>query len=278
MPAPQVRQDALWARRAAEEKARAKELAKAREELRNRCHANQLHENRQHKLERKRQNRVWDATQRASTARSSRDHEEQLRVRDEALLEIERQRLRKRKEEEEHEAKLRAAGRLKVEELLYESFTQTMIQLQNKFDRLRMTWAANPNAKAELQAMEDDRMQRLKVDQEAAAQAMRSEVADFHTYVAKAERASRRRARERIEGDAARRAARETVRYNVRRREAERKREANIHYLNTHGDRLHWTPPLFEHTLADGDGRWPYPMDHPKEPVPGVNWLAKLTA
>ena len=128
------------------------------------------------------------------------------------------------------------------------------------FATWRTEWEAEQERTAEA---------RQKAHREATARAMRARAASAARSSATAEGEFRMRGEWHIAVAQRREAARQQRRAAMRRERAEAGREDNILYLNTHGDRLHWDPPRFEHTLEDGDGRWPYPMSVPVEPLRG---------
>lgn len=113
-------------------------------------------------------------------------------------------------------------------------------------------------------AMEQREAQRaLDVERrkdEAVITAARAKERAERAQAAKDELNGRRYQRVEMAQTTQRQAERERQRSRLARDVAEQGRLDNIHYLNTHGDRLGWTPHSF-HKKEDGDGRWPYPID-----------------
>jgi hypothetical protein len=270
MPAPVVRQDDVWVRREARDRVLAREQAKSSEAFRQRCFERQR-EGQELQQQRRAQSRIdFGAAQHAWKLAHSKERVERNRVRRESIAEIEKAREATRAEAKKAEAEQVENSRQLVGALHQRKQMQRVQQLERKLHQMRLT--ANQSWRREVDAEESTRQERMRAEREVAAIAMRAHVRDETEYATQVEQEARRRARVEIETNARRKAERERRRARMRAKEAERGRDANIHYLNTHGDRLHWNPPLFEHTLEDGDGRWPYPMPPPKEYIPGMNY------
>lgn len=267
MPAPSVRNDWVWARHERQErKAKADQarqfalmqrqhLAKGRAEVR--------HEEHRKRGEEKR----WQAAQTASEAAAKKERKAKRALRETVLADMQR------------EAKQRAEEFKRQEELVRQRAERRTNAINE--DREDASWLAQAlrwmHAKSgekegwrEWEAEQERTAEaRQKAHREATAQAMRARAASAARSSATAEREFRMRGEWHIAVAQRREAARQQRRAAMRRERAEAGREDNILYLNTHGDRLHWDPPRFEHTLEDGDGRWPYPMNVPVEPLRG---------
>ena len=267
MPAPSVRQDWVWARQERQERARKAEQASSFEQFR-RAHLSKT------RGEQKQQDRIrieakaqWEAVQAAHAAAEKQERSSKGALRRTILAEMNKKQNAKRSELARAEEQLTARAELRMNAINEHFVSQQKLRRElrriHSSDGGRETWR-------QWEAAQDQSLEDRKKDiRDAAAQRMRAEDRRSMESAVAAEKEFRRRGEEQLALHQNRRVERLSRRRAMRRESAEAGREANIHYLNTHGDRLHWNPPLFTHTLEDGDGRWPYPMGVPVEPTSG---------
>ena len=209
----------------------------------------------------------WEAVQASHAAAEKQERSSKGALRRTVLADMYKKQYAKRAEVEREEEHLKAKAQLRMRAINEHFASQQKLSRElrriHSFDGGRETWRQWEAAQE--QNLED----RKKAIRNAAAQQTRAVERRSMESAVKAEQEFRRRGEEHLAVQQQRRAERLSRRSMMRRASAEAGREANIHYLNTHGDRLHWNPPLFTHTLEDGDGRWPYPMRVPVEPTSG---------
>ena len=270
MPAPSVRQDWLWAKHNELDQLRERERRKACETLRQRCLANEKAEREQKVQQRRENEETWKAAQIAQLRAENIERSLSARIRGTSIVENEHKRLAARREAQEREASVHDNCKKLSRKLLRrecaESYHKQAMRHESKCDASESThswsigwWRNTSEEKAREEAIR-------KMEREASEVAMRrAERADKERAL-KAEAESRRRAQDETARQIQRQKVRQAMRARLKAKEAEAGREANIHYLNTHGDKLHWDAPYFKHTLEDdGDGRWPFPMPPSKD-------------
>ena len=265
MPPPVVRQEELWAWRAAREKVDAQEREVAGQELRRQCLARMKEEReRQVKLQEEDRKR-WRVAQQARRKAEKMERAQSARGRRTGVAAIEKARQAFREENEEREQSAHDEGK----KLLYSLRQRDWADWEVSQARKAAGRSFNPFCNWQEEAAEAARIEgRKKIEREAANKVMREQEQIAQERIVKAEAESRRRAQAELSRQQQRQQARVALRAKLKAKEAEAGWEANLHYLNTHGDRLHWETPVFKHTLEeDGDGRWPFPMLPPKEPL-----------
>ena len=267
MPAPTVRNDTLPKKREAKERRERTEQSRQNAELRSYC------------LSRAEEKKQWQAHMKA-------EEKAQWEIRQQARLEAEAQERElqrlKRGEIVEKIDSARRDRRVEAELLDYKALKnrhnlEAMFMRGEEHRRTQSPVSARMK-KAQYQA--DMERRRREADEECAVEVRKRGVREAeavvrgaemhisHERAAKAELEASRRAKVEMSATARRQAERQRMRAKMRSKEADAGWEANLHYLNTHGDKLHWEAPCF-HDAADGDGRWPYPLANPQEPIVG---------
>ena len=242
MPAPPVRQDHVWERRELEDRKHAREQAiqsaKFRREHLARVRAEEEFKQRQ----RDEAKEDFDHAQEALMLSARNERKNQNRFRAQALAAIDA-------------AKQRTLSEGKVRQVLLLAHETKMAVDLNEIEHwqsiARMRQAAqrqNMSERAEFRRYEQEREreaeERRRAAREEIVQQVQASMQHSRERAAAAERESRRRATTELVVQQRRQTERARMRARIRRNEAERGRERNIHYLNTHGDRLHWNPPV----------------------------------
>jgi hypothetical protein len=268
MPPPVVRQDALWEHRAMKDRQEELSRQAASEELRERCLARQQEQELQLRLQQAEDKHRWQAVQGARRAAKKSERAQSARGRNKALSEIEKLRKATRDDADAREACNKNEGRHLVCILRERDWDDFYKKRRAQRERAKAGTSgvhALHHFEEETKAMTENRQ---KLERELVELRRREQHRMALDRQASAEAEACRRAQVEMMRQQDRQKARAAMRAQLKAQEGKAGWDANLHYLNTHGDRLHWDPPFFKHTLEeDGDGRWPFPMLPAREPI-----------